>query len=62
VRRPDDADALWLAIHASFAGFVAGSAGADAAARTRLSTLIIQYVAVQGRHASLAQEWAAVVK
>ena len=62
VRRPDDADALWLAIHATFAGFVAGGPGADAAARTRMSTLVIQYVAVQGRHATLAQEWAAVMR
>jgi hypothetical protein len=58
-----DTDAQWLALHTLFAGFVAGiGPGADAAGRARIAELADRYVAAKGRHASLAQEWAAAVR
>ncbi len=59
---PEDSEALWLALHALFTGFVKGDGpGADPAGRERLKSIARQYVAAKGRHAALAAEWASVV-
>ena len=63
MRRPDDSEAMWLALHALFASYVAGSGpGADAAGHARIAALATRYGAAGGANAALAREWAAAVK
>jgi hypothetical protein len=60
---PDDQDARWLLIHALFAGYVRGQGpGATPQGRQRLGELAQTYVSAKGRHAALAEEWAAAVR
>jgi hypothetical protein len=58
-----DVESQWLALHALFATFVAGSGpGATTEGRARLGDLASQYVAANAPHAALARDWAAAVR
>jgi hypothetical protein len=57
-----DVEAQWVALHALFAGFVAGSApGATDTGRARIAELAAAYIAANGPHAALARDWAQAV-
>jgi predicted Zn-dependent protease len=59
---PGDLEAQWLALHALFSGFVAGTApGLEAGDRARLVALATSYIAADGPHRALARDWALTV-
>ena len=59
---PGDLDAQWLALHALFSGFVAGTApGAEAPDRARLVAIATRYIAARGPYSALARDWALAV-
>ena len=61
--QPDDVDAQWLLLHALFAGYVNGEGAArDSSFRSRFKDVAARYIAANGRHATLAAEWLAVVQ
>ena len=60
LREPDDAEALWVMLHALFASLVAEEApGATAEGRARIDTIATRYIATGGPHRALAEEWRA---
>jgi hypothetical protein len=62
-QQPDDVDAQWLLLHALFAGYVNGEgATKEPSFRTRFKDVAGPYIAANGRHATLAAEWLAVVQ
>jgi hypothetical protein len=59
-REPDNAEALWLMLHALFASLVAGEApGATPDGRALFETIATRYIATGGPHRALAEEWRA---
>jgi tetratricopeptide repeat protein len=62
-QQPDDMDGQWLLLHALFSEYARGEGAAKQPSfAARFKDVAARYIAGNGRHASLASEWLAVVQ